>query len=121
MISSKNKLLLADIIQIVNDSTFWAMLFELQNLLLPLCGFLNKLQKDMARLHEMLHIFAYIMKLFRELPDIDFSVRIVERLERRWTQWEQPLLLLSFVLHPHYGIEKFHPTAQRVTYTDFGQ
>jgi len=30
-------------------------------------------------------------------------------------------LLLSFVLHPHYGVDIFHPTAARVTYTDFGQ
>ncbi|CAB4436770.1 unnamed protein product [Rhizophagus irregularis] len=75
-ISSNNKLLSVDIIQIVNDSTFWATLFELQNLLLPLCGFLNKLQKDMSRLHEVLHVFAYTMKLFRELPDPDFSTKM---------------------------------------------
>src|SRR5437762_5150429 len=110
--SSNNKLLPADIIQIVNDSTFWATLFELQNLLLPLCGFLNKLQKDMARLHEVLHVFAYTMKLFRELPDLNFSTKIIDRLEKRWAQWEQPLLLLSFILHPHYGIKTFHKPAQ---------
>jgi len=61
------------------------------------------------------------MKLFHELSDLNFSVKMVDRLEKRWAQWEQPLLLLSFILHPHYGIETFHPTAQRVTYTDFGQ
>jgi hypothetical protein len=119
--SSNNKLLPADIIQIINDFTFWATLFELQNLLLPLCGFLNKLQKDMAQLHEVLHVFAYTMKLFRELSDPDFSTKMIDRLEKRWAQWEQPLLLLSFILHPHYGVETFHKTAQRVTYTDFGQ
>jgi hypothetical protein len=119
--STRDKSLPADIIQIINDPLFWSALFELQNLLLPLCGFLNKLQKDAARLHEVLHIFAFTMKLFHELPDREFSAKMVERLEKRWVQWEQPLLLLSFVLHPHYGVETFHSTAKRVTYTDFGQ
>jgi hypothetical protein len=119
--SINNKLLPADIIQIVNDPIFWSTLFELQNLLLPLCGFLNKLQKDIARLYEVLHVFAYTMKLFRDLSDLELSVRMVDRLEKRWAQWEQPLLLLSFIVHPHYGIDVFHPTAQHITYTDFGQ
>ena len=82
--TTNTKFLPADVTQIINDPTFWSTLFELQNLLLPLCGFLNKLQKDAARLHEVLHVFAYTMKLFRELPDLNFSVRMVERLEKRW-------------------------------------
>ncbi|RGB32841.1 hypothetical protein C1646_669813 [Rhizophagus diaphanus] len=72
------KFLPADIVQIVNDHSFWSTLFELQNLLLPLCGFLNKLQKNMAQLHEILHIFAFTMKLFCELPDLEFSLKMVE-------------------------------------------
>ncbi|CAB4376572.1 unnamed protein product [Rhizophagus irregularis] len=88
--TSTYKFLPADIVQIVNDHSFWSILFELQNLLLPLCGFLNKLQKDMARLHEVLHIFAFTIKLFRELPDLEFSLKMVERLEKRWVQGKYP-------------------------------
>ena len=80
--STHNKLLLTDIVQIVNDPLFWSILFELQNLLLPLCGLLNKLQKDVAQLHEVLNIFAFTMNLFRELPDLEFSVKMVERFEK---------------------------------------
>jgi hypothetical protein len=29
------------------------------------------------------------------------------RLERRWKSWEQPLLLISFWLHPEYRLNKF--------------
>jgi len=32
-----------DIANIINDNNFWLMLTEFQNLLYPLCGFLNKL------------------------------------------------------------------------------
>lgn len=119
--STHAKFLPADITKIIGDSTFWSTLYELQNLLLPLCGFLNKLQKNIARLHEVLHVFAYTMKIFRNMPDLELSVKMVDRLEKRWVQWEQPLLLLSFILHPHYNVNMFHPTAWRVTYTDFGQ
>jgi hypothetical protein len=65
----------------------------------------------MAQLHKVLHVFAYTMKLFCELSDPDFSTKMIDRLEKRWAQWEQPLLLLSFILHPHYGVETFHKTA----------
>jgi hypothetical protein len=53
----------------------------LQNLLLPLCGFLNKLQKDAARLHEVFHIFAFTMKIFRELPDLEFSTKMIKKMD----------------------------------------
>ncbi|CAB5381510.1 unnamed protein product [Rhizophagus irregularis] len=46
-----------DIADSINDAEFWKSLFSLQNLLYPLCGFLNKLQKDTARLYEVLSKF----------------------------------------------------------------
>jgi len=35
-------------------------------------------------------------------------IQMIEWLEKRWAQWKQPLLLLSFILHSHYGIDTFH-------------
>jgi len=58
-------------------------------------------------LFEVIHCFAYTIKIFEEHQDFDFSFRMVERLEKRWKQWEQPLLILSIVLHPQYKMEKF--------------
>ncbi len=72
-------------------------------MLYPLCGFLNKL-------HEVIHCFASTIKIFEEHRDINFSMRMVERLETRWKEWEQPLLILSIVLHPQYKMEKFRAT-----------
>ncbi|CAG8475061.1 4559_t:CDS:2 [Cetraspora pellucida] len=48
-----------DILNIINNQTFWTKLYELQNLILPICGMLNKLQKDIARLHEAMWINYY--------------------------------------------------------------
>jgi hypothetical protein len=55
--NNENKCLPSDIIEIINDPRFWTQLFELQNLLLPICGALNKLQRDVSRLYEITHCF----------------------------------------------------------------
>lgn len=46
---------------------------------------------------------------------------MLARLENRWAQWEQPLLLLSFVLHPKYRLSKFFLCAAGLSYTHFSQ
>ncbi|RIA92960.1 hypothetical protein C1645_820031 [Glomus cerebriforme] len=104
--SNRERKLPDDIADSINDSEFWATLFSLQNLLYPLYGFLNKLQKDTAHLYEVMHYFAYITKIFSEYHDLDFSEKIISRMEKKWKDWEQPLLLLSITLHPSYNIDK---------------
>ncbi|CAB5377538.1 unnamed protein product [Rhizophagus irregularis] len=93
-----------DIADSINDAEFWKSLFSLQNLLYPLCGFLNKLQKDTARLYEVVHCFAYTTKIFSEYYEPEFSEKMVLRMESRWKDWEQPLLLLSIALHPYQNL-----------------
>ncbi|CAG8827380.1 26250_t:CDS:2, partial [Dentiscutata erythropus] len=63
---------------------WWSTINNLASLLLPYCAILNKLQQDKAHLYEM-----------------------INRLEMRWKSWEQPLLLLAFLLHPEYRMEIF--------------
>lgn len=46
---------------------------------------------------------------------------MIVRLESRWAQWEQPLLLLSIVLHPKYRVSKFNSSAKNISYAHFGQ
>ena len=80
-----------DIADIINDNNFWLTLLELQNLLYPLCGFLNKLQKDTASLYEVIHCFAYVTKIFNEHMDLDFSEKMV------WKMWKQAMLRRSWM------------------------
>jgi hypothetical protein len=110
-----------DIISIIQDTNFWNQLYELQNLLFPLCCVLNKLQKDVARLYEIAHCFGWIIKIFASHNDKSFSDQIVARLEKQWTQWEHLLLLLSLVLHPRYRLTKFSSNISGLTYTHFAQ
>ena len=89
--------------------------------MLPLCGALNKLQKDVARLYEIVLCFGWIIKIFSSHENEEFGNCMVARLESRWEKWEQPLLLLSIILHPKYRISKFKSSAQKVSYAYFGQ
>ncbi|GES91525.1 ribonuclease H-like domain-containing protein [Rhizophagus clarus] len=72
------------------------------DILLPYCGVLNKLQCDKARLYEVLHALGYFCQFWKQFPDSDLGNQMIDRLEKRWSQWEQPLFLLSFALHPKY-------------------
>ena len=53
MLTSTDKKFFLLIITIIINQNFWNHLYELQNMLLPLCAALNKLQKDMAQLYEV--------------------------------------------------------------------
>jgi hypothetical protein len=110
-----------DIADIINDNDFWLTLVELQNLLYPLCGFLNKLQKDTASLYEVIHCFAYVIKIFNEHTDSNFSEKMVERMEKRWKQWEQLLLILSMVLHPSYKVSRFRTSTPNLSMVHLGK
>nr|CAG8610000.1 474_t:CDS:2 [Entrophospora candida] len=111
----------SDIITIINEQTFWNHLFELQDIILPLCAALNKLQKDMARLYEVVLAFGWIFKVFSNHENENFSNKMINRLEKRWNKFEQPLLLLSLVLHPQYRTSLFKNTTNNLSYTYFGQ
>ncbi|GES82705.1 ribonuclease H-like domain-containing protein [Rhizophagus clarus] len=106
--TTTKKFLSSDIISIINDSSFWSHLYELQSLILPLCAALNKLQKDMARLYEVVLAFGWVIKVFSDHSNEKFSENMITRLERRWNQWEQPLLLLSLVFHLQYRVSLFN-------------
>ena len=119
--TSTKRFLSPDIITIINNPNFWSCLYELQDLILPLCAALNKLQKDMARLYEVVLAFGWTIKVFLDHPNDNFSGQMITRLERRWNQWEQPLLLLSLVFHPQYRTSLFNSNIQNLSYTHFGQ
>jgi len=95
------------VLSILEDPEFWGKLAELEALFYPYCLALNTLQKNKARLFEVLHCFGYFMEQTLSNPDDDFKDNMVLRLEKRWLAWEQPLLLLSFYLHPLYKLEWF--------------
>ena len=97
------------------------MIETLQDMLLPYCGILNKLQSDKARLFEVLHALGYFIQYWNQFSDTELGEKMIDRLEKRWNQWEQPLLLLSFMLHPKYRLTYFNTGVDNLSFTTFGR
>ena len=67
-------------------------------------------------MHEVLHGFGYLVKLWKEYDDIDLGAKMLNRLQARWQSWEQPLLLLSWLLHPKYKMTKFKDNVKNLNH-----
>ncbi|CAG8808787.1 22777_t:CDS:2 [Cetraspora pellucida] len=107
-IALKSKEIPSEICETINNEQWWHDLQNLETLIYPFCAILNKLQRDKAQLHDVLHGFGYLMKVIKQQETSDFQTKMIEKLERRWKQWEQPLLLISFLLNPTYRLTKFN-------------
>ncbi|CAG8834276.1 17509_t:CDS:2, partial [Cetraspora pellucida] len=67
-----------EIYEIIETNTFWDQIKDLVKILTPYCKLLNMFQQNKAHLFE-----------------VTFTTQLIRRLERRWNEWEQPILLLS--------------------------
>ncbi|GBC46508.2 ribonuclease H-like domain-containing protein [Rhizophagus irregularis DAOM 181602=DAOM 197198] len=111
-----------EIYNIIMNGHFWESLIKLEQLLLPYCAILNILQTDKARLFEVLHGFAYIYQFWQKYPDNNMANGILIRLQKRWELWEQPLLILSWLLHPAYRSNYFTlPSRSQISYLHIGK
>ncbi|GES72608.1 ribonuclease H-like domain-containing protein [Rhizophagus clarus] len=59
--------------QILLDNDWWEKIELLQDILLPYCGVLNKLQCDKTRLFEVLHAIGYFMQFWKHFPDSNLT------------------------------------------------
>ncbi|CAG8843513.1 8499_t:CDS:1, partial [Racocetra persica] len=58
-----------NIAKFLDDNNWWQTIEELESHLLPFMATLNHLQRDAARLPDVLHSFAYFMQLYKNQPD----------------------------------------------------
>lgn len=89
-------------------------------MLYPYCKLLNILQQDKARLFQVIHSLAYLVQFWNNYENTQLAAKILFRLENRWNDWEQPLLLLSCLLHPEYRMKQFKDDLN-INYTTFGK
>ncbi|CAB4414414.1 unnamed protein product [Rhizophagus irregularis] len=109
-----------DICQIIMGDLFWSRISQLATLMKPYCRALDKLQIDKARLHDVALSFEYFIKFWEQNTDRFLSEGIISRLEKCWNDWEQPILLLSLVLHPKYRLDKFNPDLETINFITMG-
>jgi hypothetical protein len=69
----------------------------------------------------LLHALGYFIQFWNQFPDVELGEKMIEQLEKRWYQWEQPLLLLSFMLHPKYQLTYFNPSIENLSFTTLGR
>ncbi|CAG8780509.1 11922_t:CDS:2, partial [Dentiscutata erythropus] len=75
---------------VIDDIQFWIHLEELVKHLLPFVSILDYLQHDAANLFDVAYAFGYIAQQYED------------KLEKRWADWEQPLLILAVIFYPQY-------------------
>ena len=102
------------------NELFWSRILQLTTLMQPYCGALDKLQADKARLSDVALSFGYFIKFWEQYTDRTLAEGMILRLEKRWKDWEQPLLLLALVLHPKYRLDKFNPDLETINFVIMG-
>src|SRR5581483_2792283 len=109
------------IFEIIDSNNFWDNLLLLTEILDPYCRILNVLQSDKARLFQVIHSLGYLHQFWSNYSNTELATKLIDRLERRWEGWEQPLLILSCLLHPKYKMECFNSTISNFNYSTFGK
>jgi hypothetical protein len=108
------------IFEIIDSDFFWENLASLAEILDPYCKILNVLQSDKARLFQVIHSLGYLSQFWSDHINVELATKLIDRLELRWNGWEQPLLILSCLLHPEYNMECFSNTTN-INYSTFGK
>jgi hypothetical protein len=104
------------------NNSFWELLTKLENILIPYCRILNILQTDKARLFEVLHGFGFLYQFWQKYPENNIANEVLIKLQKRWEQWEQPLLILSWLLHPAYKTKYFEESSKsKISYLHLGK
>ncbi|CAG8803009.1 28715_t:CDS:2, partial [Dentiscutata erythropus] len=67
---------------------------------------LNYFQHDAANLFDVAYAFGYVAQQYENNVN-GFGYKMQQKLEKRWAEWEQPLLLLAIIFHPQYCIQAF--------------
>jgi len=95
-------------------------LTTIAEILYPYCKILNILQRDNARLVQVIHGLAYLVQFWSNHTNPRLAGRILARLDKRWNNWEQPLLILACLLHPKYRMIYFKDKSV-INYTKLGK
>jgi hypothetical protein len=114
--TTKELYLPQSICNILFDETWWSSISELVMLMKPYCGALDQMQADKARLYDVAISFGFFIKFWEGYSDRTFAEGMILRLQKRWESWEQPLLLLSILLHPSYRMQMFNPDLESINY-----
>ena len=88
------------------DDSFWTKLAEAELMIRPFCDASYLMQRECNTLaHVMLvslTLTHFIIASFGSGNDTDESNKLIQDIEKRWKDEEQPLFVLAFLLHPMF-------------------
>ncbi|KAJ7494917.1 ribonuclease H-like domain-containing protein [Mycena latifolia] len=96
---------------LIEDTTFWNGLEAVLGDLEPICLGTNINQKDFTRLDQVLLTIAGIYLRFADHPEPDVKDGMLARLEKRWTDCDQPVFIAALILNPFEKLSCFGPNA----------
>ena len=86
----------------VGNETFLNDCETIEKIIRPLSYCSLLLQKKTQSLGTAMNCLIKIYSGFDSIEDVDLKKRIIQRLETRWNDYEQPLFLLSYFLQPNF-------------------
>ncbi|RIB04942.1 ribonuclease H-like domain-containing protein [Gigaspora rosea] len=60
--------------------------------------------------------FGWVCQVIKDILNEELKDYLLTKLEKRWSAWEQPLLLLSFLLHPNYHTTQFNQSIDDLSF-----
>ena len=78
------------------------------------------MQCNNARLIQVIYGLAYLVQFWNNHSNSQLARRILVRLDKRWNDWEQPLLILACLLHPKYRMNYFRDKSV-INYSKLGK
>ncbi|KAK1946405.1 hypothetical protein P3T76_001958 [Phytophthora citrophthora] len=87
------------LLEVFSDRSFWRKLEEAEQVIAPLSEASYRLQRDENTLADVVISFREIFRGFTEVLS-GYRSALVDCVETRWEQCEQPLFLLTFLLNP---------------------
>ncbi|KAI4293644.1 hypothetical protein K525DRAFT_176946, partial [Schizophyllum commune Loenen D] len=95
----------------IQDSMFWNGLENVLGDLEAICFGININQKDSTRADQVLLMIAGIYLQFEAHPEPAVRVKMLERLEKRWKDADQPVYMVALMMNPFEGLSRFGPHA----------
>ncbi|KAJ7284775.1 ribonuclease H-like domain-containing protein [Mycena rebaudengoi] len=95
----------------IEDATFWSGLENVLGDLEPICLGTNINQSDSTRPDQVLLTLAGIYLRFVDHPEPNVSAAMLKRLEKRWSDCDQPIFVLALILNPFEMLSCFGANA----------
>ncbi|RLN14204.1 hypothetical protein BBJ28_00004771 [Nothophytophthora sp. Chile5] len=88
------------VLGVLDDRYFWDELDQAEQVIAPLSEASYRLQRDENTMADVVTSYRDISRGFKQ--NAQYGSVLVDCIEKRWAQCEQPLFMLAYVLHPKF-------------------